>query len=356
MNRRVTIRDIAQDVGYHFTTVSMALRKHPDIPERTRLKIEASAARLGYRPDPVLGALMSYRTELRKASYLGTLAWVTNYPSRTGWRAVQPFEEFFEGARQEADRRGYRIEEFWLGEPGMTPRRMAQILKSRGIQGLLLAPQPAVGTELAFEWDAFAAVTFGYTLAKPALHGVSNHHFRSMLLLVEQLFALGYRRCGYVEERRVDARVSYSWLGAYQVAHDAAGRAREIPPLQFNAWSEVEFAQWFDRYRPDVIVTKYPPVKDWLESRGLRLPDDVGLASPSLADRETEWAGMHENAVAIGRAAVSVLGDLLRHQDLGVPATPQRVMIEGVWTRGRTVRALQGAGGDAAAPEGSTTR
>ncbi len=338
MKRRVTIRDIAREAGYHFTTVSMALRKHPSIPEKTRNKIVKIAERLGYRPDPVLGALMSYRSELKKASYLSTLAWLTNYPTQTGWRVVPLFEEFYEGAVREADRRGYRIEEFWLQEPGMTPRRMAQIFQSRGVQGILLPPQPMANTVLEFDWPSFAAVSFGYTLAKPVLHGVSNHHFRSMLLLVERLFALGYRRCGYVEERRVDARVSYSWLGAYQVAHDVAGKPRDIPAFRFDAWSGEEFGRWFEQHRPDVIVTKYPPVKTWLEEQGLKLPRDIGLASPSLADSEASWAGMHENAVAIGRAAVSLLGDLLQHQELGLPATPQRIMIEGVWSPGKTVK------------------
>lgn len=343
MKRRVTIRHIAEEVGYHFTTVSLALRRHPSIPAVTREKIEAAAARLGYRPDPMLGALMSYRTDLRRRSCLSTLAWLTNYPTRDGWRAATPFEEFFEGASVEADRLGHRIEVVWMREAGMSPRRLGDVLRARGIQGLLLAPQPIANSTLDFDWGSFASVTFGYTLHEPALHGVSNHHFRSMLVLLEHLQGRGYRRCGYVEERRVDARVSHGWLGAYRVFHDVIGEPDGIPPLRFDAWSEAGFGEWFERHRPDVIVTKYKPLRAWLEARGVDVPGDVALASPSLTSSETEWAGMRENARAIGRAAVQLLAGLLRHQEFGVPELPQRILIEGTWTEGSTVRPPQGA-------------
>ncbi len=338
MGKRVTIRDIAREAGYHFTTVSMALRKHPSIPEVTRKKIRAVANRLGYRPDPVLSALMSYRLEKRPTHYLATIAWLTNYPTRDGWKFVPLFEEHHRGAVEESERLGYQLETFWLNEPGMTPRRMSQILRSRGIQGVLLSPQPAAGQSIDLKWEDFSAVTFGYTLARPVLHGVSNNHFRTMGLLLEELFAREYRRCGYVEERRVDARVHYSWLGAFQVAHEIFKVPRKIPPFFFDEWSERAFEKWFNRHRPDVIVSKFDGIESFLAKRGLSVPGDIALVSPSLSDFETRSSGMKENSVTIGRSAVTFLASLLHRHEQGIPATPQRIMIEGVWNEGETVR------------------
>ena len=47
-NRRVTLRDIAEDVGVTVATASMALRAHPRISPQTRTKVTEAAVRLGY--------------------------------------------------------------------------------------------------------------------------------------------------------------------------------------------------------------------------------------------------------------------------------------------------------------------
>lgn len=48
--RRVTIADVARDLGVTKSTVSRALNGYPDIAETTRLRISRAAERLGYRP------------------------------------------------------------------------------------------------------------------------------------------------------------------------------------------------------------------------------------------------------------------------------------------------------------------
>lgn len=48
--RRVTIADVARDLGVTKSTVSRALNGYPDIAETTRLRISRAADRLGYRP------------------------------------------------------------------------------------------------------------------------------------------------------------------------------------------------------------------------------------------------------------------------------------------------------------------
>src|SRR5690606_18100520 len=57
--RRVTLSDIAKQAEVHVTTVSLALRNHPRLPERTRKRIQKIAEELGYQPDPVLQALVA---------------------------------------------------------------------------------------------------------------------------------------------------------------------------------------------------------------------------------------------------------------------------------------------------------
>ncbi|RRJ98846.1 LacI family DNA-binding transcriptional regulator [Opitutaceae bacterium TAV3] len=57
----VNMEAVARAAGVHRTTVSMALRGHPKLPEATRARIRELAERMGYRPNPLVQALMSTR-------------------------------------------------------------------------------------------------------------------------------------------------------------------------------------------------------------------------------------------------------------------------------------------------------
>ena len=80
----------------HFTTVSLALRSRPGIPPETCARIRRAAEEVGYRPDPMLASLSSYRHEGRPGRYRATLAWVTNFPTRDGWSAEEIYRKIAE--------------------------------------------------------------------------------------------------------------------------------------------------------------------------------------------------------------------------------------------------------------------
>jgi hypothetical protein len=85
MPAHATLQDVATRTGVHRTTVSLALRDHPRIPAETRARVRAAAEALGYRINPLVSALMQSRRTGRAVKHV-TLAYVTNYPTRYGWR------------------------------------------------------------------------------------------------------------------------------------------------------------------------------------------------------------------------------------------------------------------------------
>jgi len=85
VNPKATLQDVATRVGVHRTTVSLALRDHPRIPAATRERVKTAAAKLGYRSNPLVSALMKSRRSGRAVKHVA-LAYVTNYPTRFGWR------------------------------------------------------------------------------------------------------------------------------------------------------------------------------------------------------------------------------------------------------------------------------
>ena len=56
-----TQKDIAQSLGLSQTAVSLALRNSPGISSTTVARVRAAVRRLGYRPDPMISALMAQR-------------------------------------------------------------------------------------------------------------------------------------------------------------------------------------------------------------------------------------------------------------------------------------------------------
>src|SRR3954463_5382630 len=196
MPRRITIRDIAARAGVHFSTVSLALRNSPKLRPEVCTRIQNIAAKLGYVPDPAMSALTAYRNSTRPVHYQATLAWVNNWPVQSELRRIRTFDLYFRGAAERARQLGYKIDELWLHDPGMTPAGAHAILKARNITGLLLAPQPFAHTPLRLDLKDFSALAFGYSLQPSNLHVVTNHQHQSALLLMRTLTELGYTRIG----------------------------------------------------------------------------------------------------------------------------------------------------------------
>ena len=244
---RVTLRDIAAEAGVHFSTVSLALRNHPRLPRETCQHVQDVAKRLGYVPDPMLASLASYRRTLRPVSYRATLAWVTAFPNRDDWRRVQIFRDQHEGAQQRAEEIGYKLEHFWLGEPGLNAARASQILRTRNIMGLIVAPLPRAGSVLKLDWSDFSSVAIGHSLAAPALHVVSAHQYRCIRVAVQELRARGYRRIGLVMLSASDDRVDHNWLAGLLIEQHGMASDERLPPLLLPAWNEAEFAAWLEQ-------------------------------------------------------------------------------------------------------------
>src|ERR1051325_4692375 len=155
-----SMQDIAERARVSRATVCLALRNDPRLLAATRERVQTIARELGYRPDPVMSLHMA-RVQARKpVKEVGTLGFITAFPTRLGWRNTSGlYLDYFEGASERAHQLGYRIEEIWSKEAGMTGKRLTSILHARNIRGLLIAPLPASHGHLSLDWSQFAAAT-----------------------------------------------------------------------------------------------------------------------------------------------------------------------------------------------------
>ena len=64
--------------------------------------MSAGADKLGYAPDPMLQALVAYRGSAAVRRNPPTLAYVTNWNTRMGWRETTAHPDFYAGAETRA--------------------------------------------------------------------------------------------------------------------------------------------------------------------------------------------------------------------------------------------------------------
>ncbi|MBM4155884.1 MAG: LacI family transcriptional regulator [Lentisphaerae bacterium] len=342
MSERPSIRDVAKAAGVSHTTVSLALRGDPRIPPASRRRIERAAAETGYRRNACIAELMAQLRTIRTRPDTSTLGFITAWPARDGWQSSPNQRRFFDGVQARAGALGYRVETFWLREPGMTSRRMSSILRTRGIRGLILQSLPKAHGHLSLEWRHFAAVAKGLTISRPRLHRVTTSHFEDMRLVVHHLKRHGYRRPGLVLDADLDARTDQAWTAAYLLDQQQRPARERIPALVLESDREGRrFAGWFARHRPDAILFSRLPVPSWLASAGIGVPADVGLVHLDWSPEASPLAGIDADPEAAGAAAVDLLVGQLHANEHGIPAREKIVAVRGRWVPGASLRAAQ---------------
>lgn len=322
------------------TTVSLALRGDPRISTAVRRRIERTAAAAGYRRDARVAELMARLRTLRLQPDASTLGFITAWPTRESWQASPNQRRFHAGAQARAMELGYRVEDFWLREPGMTSRRMSAILRTRGIRGLILQSLPKAHGHLSLDWRHFAAVAKGLTIARPRLHRVTSSHFEDMRLVVHHLKRHGYRRPGLVLDADLDARTDQAWTAAYLLDQQQRPARERTPALVLDSAREApRFARWLAQHRPDVILFSRLPVPAWLAAIGSRVPDDVGLVHLDWSAEVAPLTGIDADPEAAGAAAVDLLVGQLHANERGIPSREKIVAVRGRWVPGTSLKA-----------------
>lgn len=341
--RNTSLHAVAAAAKVSAMTVSRVLNNSPHVSPRTRKRVQTIVERLGYRPDPQIAQLMARVRDHRRRRVESVIAVV---------RDDIPEDELHDPAyqyvsthdiRKRAEQHGYRAEEFFLGQGGITAKRLVGILTTRGIEGLIISPQSSqnIGTQL--DYSRFAAATFGYGLQHPALHRASTNMTRGILQATAGLRARGYRRIGLAVTQWVDARSDHTYSGAMLNFQQKIPAKDRVPLLLFpenNLAQEADvFCAWFRKNHPDVVITFDSYVPDWLRKKlKLRIPEDVGLVVHDWVERHAGFAGIHHRRPHVAAAAVDLLATQLTHNERGIPEVPRQILIPPAWIDGASIR------------------
>jgi len=333
---RVTLRDIARRLEVSHTTISRALKNDLEISKEMRERVQAAAREMGYKPDPMLHALAYYRREKRQVPIAAEMAWINHWPQPEKLRSFKEFNLYWQGAFAEAERCGFRLEEF-VFEKGMTLARLEKILRARNIRGILLPPRRDLTPDYNdFDWGDFCIVRFGYSISYPPAHLVSSDQLTDGLIAFENIWKNGYRRIGLVTSHKMHTRFGAGFMFS-QLKWCPELR---LPALQLKQErrdeDKVLLKAWLKANRPDAILTDVSELRGLLQDIGCKVPQDIGLAALSVLDGNAD-AGINQNSYEIGRAAVQLLISLINHNERGVPKICRELLVEGQWVNGSTL-------------------
>lgn len=337
----VTQKDLARETGLSQTAVSLALRNSPVIPPETVRRVREAAKRLGYRPDPLISALMAQRQRGGGEAFRAKIAFLSAYAGRDGWKGSTYVAGCFRGAQRTAAQRGYVCEPFWLREPGVTAHRLSRILWTQNVQGLLFAPLPVDFPALEMEWGKFAALSLDYSLARPVLHRVVDDHAYGIERVLEEIAGRGYSRPGLVLRASQDVRTHHSRLGVFMVHRENQPGWRDIPPLILpdDRWDERLFVEWLRRERPDVVLTEEAELPSAVRAAGLRIPQDVGIAFFHKEQPARSLSGLQIRSEEVGATATNILIRMIETNERGEAAVPTTTLVQSfTWHDGRTLR------------------
>jgi DNA-binding LacI/PurR family transcriptional regulator len=329
-----TMSDVAAAAGVSRSTVSLALRNSRNIPPTTRSRVYAVAERLGYKTNPLVSALMASLHKRRITQKHTVLAYVSTDPKDAPWRGYGMFIEMHEGASERALEMGYRLEEFALRAPGMTPRRFSQMLHARGILGLLIAPLPHGERSIELDFSEFAVVGIDMSVASPTIERVSNDHFQSALLAVEHCRALGYRRIGFAMSHEINERLEKRWLAACQLAREQFAPEDRVAPLITAESNDIitTISAWYEKQRPDVVITG-----ELNPNVAYPLPPGVGIVGLSLEEHSLgKISGIFQDNRKMGAIAIEHLVARLERGDFGPDDRGRLHLVAGQWRDGLT--------------------
>lgn len=279
MKKKVTIRDIARNLGLSAMTVSLALRDHPRISRETKDRIRAMMDKLGYKPSQVARALAT-----GKSNIIGVV--VPNSSDHYYAEIIRAIEDHASAAN-------YHV---LLANGSYEMERYIDRLRDlMGIPvgGVITAP-PFVSEKpsLSGFWQEalksdFPVVLVNRELRPPRFHQVAADYTAGVKLVVEALVERGHRRVAYIsgQPALLPARQRLTAFKRLtrKYGFDQDEKLFEDSGLTFSGGYEAGRKLWSVSPKPTAIVAFSDVVAvgllRYLDEAGVDIPGAVSVVS-----------------------------------------------------------------------------
>ena len=341
--RPITTRDIADTAGVNQSTVSRALRNDPSVSEKMREKVRKIADELGYRPNPFVSAFTAQVRGYRRSPQHATIALLNTYRDD---EKMEFIDRYTQGAIDRAEQLGFRVDVFHFQKLGRKDARLLQILRSRGILGLLILPLPIYENLKTLDVEHLACATIDVSDKLPAISHAVPDYFRHMQTTLEKLQTAGYKRVGFcTKPTEISSFAHYSMASYLLWQQRQPVRARlkihvDSGQNEHRAEDRDAFFKWLETSSPDAVVSNDIRYYHWMVEAGIEIPGEMGFCTLSIEDPREELAGIDQRQQLVGAAAMDlVVGHIFRNE-YGLPIAMKTVFVDGIWHDGKTVKAL----------------
>jgi LacI family transcriptional regulator len=322
----ITIREIAAKAGVSKSTVSLALRRDPACSAKTVERIHRLANKMGYRPNPLVTANMAnMRLGEGRKNIQSILAYFYDHSRGLPYKLKS-----FIGASERARELGFELEAFPYNDPEFSSKRLLKILRHRNVQGILIGESRTPIYHIEFNWAQFAVAAIGYTLQSPHVDRVGFDHTENMAWIFQDLNNRKYKRVGLALRSDFDDRTSHLPTASYLSYRFEEHRADPLPLyVERENWNETSFFNWYDRNKPDCIITQGNEIGTWLASRKIRIPHDVGVFSiwGEAEEQVEDYSHFNVSLELLSKTAINVISDQLNSNSRGVPQQRRSILI-----------------------------
>jgi len=337
--KTVRMAEIAQHLGVASSTVSRALRNDPRISIEVRDRVRSVAVELGYQPNPLVSALMANRRRRGSGGAVDVIALVTNYGGRKDWRTKDVCRWEYEGIQRRASELGFRVEIFALADYRGEMTKLQATLRARAIRGVLLGFSREEKPNTIFESADYCVAALSGYFPQVVADRANFHGFFNVQLALDRMHRLGYRRPTLIAPA-LNNRISNNlWSAAFLDWQRRLPKKDRCEPFIPRENVDVaEFNDWLYRNEPDSLLVYKFPVRGLLERRGIRVPEDIGLAYLyRTSDEMGSAAGIDGNLDVVGAAAFDLVVERLHANATGASKHPKEVLITGTWHEGHTL-------------------
>ncbi|VVT01289.1 LacI family DNA-binding transcriptional regulator [Erythrobacter sp. EC-HK427] len=330
MNRRATIKDIAEQAGVSAKTVSRVMNDEPYVRDDIRERVKRVAAALDYHPNRNAQGLISSRTFLIGLTY--------ERPSPSYVVDLQ------RGALERLAGERYRLVVLPFADAREDPAGLVALLRSAMVDGALLAPPscdiPEVLDALDNSGIRYARITPGTMLERGSCALLDER--AAGRAIAEHLVQLGHRRFGVILGHPGHAATS-ARLAGYRDAFAAAGIAPDDIRIErgdftFHSGEAAAHRLLARTDRPTAILAQNDDMGaaalSVARALGLAVPDAVSIAGFDDADIARlcwpQLTTVEQPVAAIAADATDRLLKQLEGGELAAAIThPHRVIVRG---------------------------
>jgi LacI family transcriptional regulator len=335
LKKRVLMKDVAAKAGVHQTTVSLALRNHPGLPEKTKARIRKIADEMGYRPDPSLRALNSYRKNSRQGDITQEIAYIVNIPSKTELHKSHVYSQYLKSAQERAKELGYNLEVFFYGSKTNNSRTLNRILRARGIQGVIIGAFDTKDSEIELEWDNFSVVKIELPPIDLELDAVLGNQMFAVRLAMRKLLQRGYKRVGLAVTDHDEKNNRNLFTGGYAVGQRNYAPEDRVPPLIFPKGNIEDTLKqvkdWALKYELEAIISNW----NNFDSVAWEITDETGkpcrFVPLDANERTSAYGGVDQNHREVARHAVDLLDGKIMSFKKGQPTHHSMTLIDPLW-------------------------